>query len=1725
MSMAQAFKPATFLMGLETPLPSWEPALAKALDKILSRPPAGVSAFRRTAAYAAEYGQRLKDESVGAVSVKTEGRFESHPLPVTILNNRPNGSGGCLDATLLWLLLEMHLWGIHADSVKSLASSIRGLTAPSSQKKLSGTIGECDGLLHLIRKLKTLKSSPVTPDQVTGHEGFDSLWKNSLEAICHSLLQQSTVDTEPDEEASGGHLLGDPLVEPASPVATEAAEDPEEGPFHSMAAIAPDKTPPSAWGRLAEASGKELYRRSSPDLLRDPETVAPSALLAREWCNALALVQQGWKASNATIAEAGLLRLLAIETGLVEREAISAAFGNRTTEGGIAVIDLHARALRRPERRPQYAFTPKPGDPAWLATGGDVLFPLSREAVAAAIQVRRLRRRNIAIQPTSLLVASTSGQSGLRKALNGGDSAPAPASACRLRLAATLAENLGPDAAQDAFGDTFGMASSPTFYSAFQASDIARCITQANHAFTKQDTPSPRCIRACDHHIGSRARPITQPYSDAWDMLGVSTTPRRGRPARKDIFESLRRKRDALAVHLLLAIGHRPNPFLADIRLPDFIPRAALVVLFDKRVDPAHATRIACTGWRFVGALENYVIELRRIARDPDLGQAQKLARSILRGEASIFSIPTAAGRLEDIGVMELMAMLPQPWASKPNLHRHGLCQALIERGVDPELRYFQLGWLACDVHATSDAAPYPPVNLGIELAGIIDSWLLEVGWLGGNHPIHPESILMSGKLRDWGVERKLLQTEVENRARALRAELAEKRHTETPKVLAVLGKQVAKLLPEWQLAKEKGRPVLVAPKISAEGGDLPVIGEATVRAILAPFGDFGAMQEYIARRELASLLTKAVKAKKCRAYIPAVQVLSTSRISSPFIRNLGCAVEQSCLLRARILECAKQLEDLEGTEKATQLAVLSIWSIAASTPYRDLERASSLVNRLTERAHAKNEDWLLRVPSPNGHAILSGEPAILLQRLMGTEGWELAVKNVTAGGPSLLGKFVKTKLPELCPEDLSATEAANQMCSALVTAGTIELEGPSRLIMDLLVIPATTSATRAASMADRVTVPGENANTGGADPTEEQEAVAGNHHRNPSHRPMRRIDDLMRMFNPDYNDDIRGKPALPAEHRVRQLLPLVNERLEKLGGLPTLCLLALEYVHQLMTCGGPRTTAGMKISTIYKIYHHISPALRAVSPEQDMELLTEEELTGILMASFAMARRRSSADALASIRSFIEFSALRYDIAIPDWNLLGIQAGERILGKDPALVSDDEAERVISELQENVEALSGGNHDPQERRCRELQFIGALIMESSAARPRSIHGLTLADIHMYGDAHFIHLRTRGRYASIKTTTSAGFIRLEGKIWHKHSEWVARWLEAQQSTFSPDAWSEVPLFQMPGQPLGIRYPIRKIFDRIGELARWSTQQPHGRAYWFRKRRVACRHRAVARPDARARDVGRAMKANGHVLLVTPLGHYVGELMAIAPPHLGNETTTRSVASNLSGLNPSLLDQRWRSKAKNGASLKSVSCEARMASILALPIPRWSAPPLPEPPAYQPFRDQLSWKSIGDVMSQLAESLPSETIGKKLGIEVHQIEAIKARCGELERRTGLELGTDTSQLHRPRSTRFVAQMEKLLVAEDDRLSGVADEWVRYAHACRPEDGCALYNEAHMSTLRGLMAECGLSLEERAGKGGLQLFKPKGDDGGGHYGVWWTLKWALTVAWVATLNVED
>src|SRR5690606_17925345 len=162
---------------------------------------------------------------------------------------------------------------------------------------------------------------------------------------------------------------------------------------------------------------------------------------------------------------------------------------------------------------------------------------------------------------------------------------------------------------------------------------------------------------------------------------------------------------------------------IREMTLHDFLPRHAMAVVADKQVDPLHHTRLVCTGWRFVGELEGFIIELARISRRSGDAQAKDLASSILAGTTSLFATPPAVGDPMP-GILALLAELDPLWGERPNLHRHGLCQYLIQKGIDPELRYFQMGWLCHDHHATSESAPYATTSLGDKLGHVLDEWL-----------------------------------------------------------------------------------------------------------------------------------------------------------------------------------------------------------------------------------------------------------------------------------------------------------------------------------------------------------------------------------------------------------------------------------------------------------------------------------------------------------------------------------------------------------------------------------------------------------------------------------------------------------------------------------------------------------------------------------------------------------------------------------------------------------------------------------------------------------------------------------------------------------------------------------------------------------------------------------------------------------------------------------------
>lgn len=606
-----------------------------------------------------------------------------------------------LERTLAWLALEAHLSLAHGTLVSALPRIIRGLTGKSTSK-LRDTIANCDGPSRLFAKMARLES--MVPELgITTHKTFDSLWQNELKAFCISLVQQAEPDVIDLDVAGAGSSIEQPGALTESPTEHEGG-DPDESAFCPSVPVHPEQTIRPRNLRHALDWSVHMSRQSSPDLLRPADNVLPTDLRRRDWELALARAEESLATGNPRNCEYHLATILSIEAGVSAREALSLGIGT-ATGGRIPVIDLSAHALRRPELLPPNYFIPKSDDDRWLPTGGDAIFPLSLRFVSLAKRLIEAREVQPDATATNLLLTGSLDKGKLRAAIK---------SHHRLVLAIGIADSLGPDAAQRAFGDTFGLSVAPTFYGAYPALDLARAIAAVNE-FAGHNASDAPWLEVAGHWLGSRARPKEAPYRKVWAKLQGNGKRPRGRPSDKHASEDWRQRRDRLAIHFLLATGHRPSRSLADMTIHDFMPKHALAIVADKVADPAHATRLVCTGWRFTGELESYVDELSRLARNSAIAAVKELASRILAGSVPLFTVPTHAGP-EPIDVRELLRRLDPLWSYRPNLHRHGLYQFLIQRRVDPELRFFQMGWLCHDHHATSESAPFPPAQLGLEL-------------------------------------------------------------------------------------------------------------------------------------------------------------------------------------------------------------------------------------------------------------------------------------------------------------------------------------------------------------------------------------------------------------------------------------------------------------------------------------------------------------------------------------------------------------------------------------------------------------------------------------------------------------------------------------------------------------------------------------------------------------------------------------------------------------------------------------------------------------------------------------------------------------------------------------------------------------------------------------------------------------------------------------------------
>lgn len=478
-SIPKASRPS--LAGLRVPSAPWTGALAHALAQLLAHPPRGAQAYRRALAFGACYGSRLTADST-PVKPKIEGYSRDYPLACTLLQLRMQAP---LVRTLGWLLLELHLEGVHFDATQALAANLRGLSDEKPDHPLGNTVWECDGLSHLVRKMDFLATQTEVPGAITGLSTFDSNWRKELRGVCLRLLAYSmpTDDAEDDEPAITTEPLSEPSTALLDPLATEDSEEPAETSYNTWKQSDKSDSASKSHEERCTAWAETLHRRSSPEIHRALDSVLPAPILNAERDRLVHAGAQAIARVDLRKAEQCLLHLLALEAGLTDTEARGAVFA-RVTVGSVVAVDIRHRCLRRPETRPAAAFDPRENKTDWLATGGDTLAPLSVQTLQIAAGLLRLRSREARRQGASnshMLVANTD------RAINRPVShairetrsvAALTAGAYRLRLAAALAEILGSDAAQITFGDSFGLSAAPTYYASFGAAQIAAATVQ-----------------------------------------------------------------------------------------------------------------------------------------------------------------------------------------------------------------------------------------------------------------------------------------------------------------------------------------------------------------------------------------------------------------------------------------------------------------------------------------------------------------------------------------------------------------------------------------------------------------------------------------------------------------------------------------------------------------------------------------------------------------------------------------------------------------------------------------------------------------------------------------------------------------------------------------------------------------------------------------------------------------------------------------------------------------------------------------------------------------------------------------------------------------------------------------------------------------------------------------------------------------------------------------------
>lgn len=1469
--------------------PSWQSVIARVLLHLYDR--AAYSAAEwATMPYLDGLRRTCRAELVGIAKELSGGLSpisditRSHPVASAYL--RADGHRTTPAAELLLMvLLELALAdaaGLDLPRRRILSDAVRGMMRAGSTLSviLTGVCTVSDLQFRMARHLR------VEPHET--HRSFVGLWESWLRDKLSAMQWRSASRLR--ATMCVPHL-GPDLDAPTIPVAPSHVDEaiaPDDAIELSIVTVVARDGPRTDIPRACAAS---LLRASASDLMVPPSSWVPDTVTRRICTTALDLANRYIRRKAPSQAEPYLALVFACATGVREIDLRDVCWGDNTEAGELAV-DPTDPILHRVIHRPPNAYRPDAAVDGWVHPSPDALdWPLPSKlhralcawGVAVPGQAVFPELAGMHTPPYSLVKVVRQLEPGL--ALG--------AAAFRMALASIIGQSLGSEVAQLVLGDTFSVSTGPAYYCAVKASDVQQLVGERNERCFGASDPMP----LSETTIGSRLV-IKEGKAKAWpSTLRQSCRRRRGRTELDD----WQAHRNHLAAALCAVTGHRPYNAIGRITLDDVIPEYGLVILCDKQVDPLHATRIAATGNRWVGELRGYLDRLAQFADHASSTRAGALARDILLARNPLFDILGVNDDVRPLTAAILRQTMPTPLQEADNYYRHRLNRCLQRRDVDPELRHWQLGWLASPVHAVSNLSPVTPVDLAEQLGPVLDAIMLEDGWFPASRrvPVWTWSGVPERPLVNWDERRARFAEQHKAQATASRAQLRRDGRAMEPAILARLAQVIEQSLPGLQVDLSERQLVasLVARgrrKILMEPDHYGLLLDQMRTNKQEPVSG---MELIVTRNLLYALFRRSHREGLTDGALPPRTARHRDMDPSPFLPGLGQAVRCAQHFRAHLL-------DQIATDNVNDRSVVALLGVLTYSPYRSIKWARAAVSNASRAVRGRCCPDIVRVAvridRSTTQFVMNGIAAILVCRR--------GLEAPTGRAPSETqverwlerhGSFA-THQPSL--KDLAAT---------LRAAGLLELSGTERLLMsgDVSIAPVTSK--RCIAVDDGWPV------CTAVDADAFTERISGRSLARDDGQGVRAIQtdayrSLLKLLNPDtLLRDGRSR------HGWRPKLATALDKLRRqLPRSSTVALLASHALHRLRYGGARKRQLQQK--TLHTDVTRFGRRLVYAVGTGSLLEMPESDLLETYLATLSRTPkggRRLAAEALGTFQRYLEY---HHQVPHVSFNEIWTYAGKRVQGTDPGILTNAEVDAVWGVLEQDFrDEVSSEDGSPESRRLATLRMAAFALLEASGVRPASVHGLTLGDVAISDDGlDTIHIHRTGGYGSAKTSASVGFVPLDGEQWRCARPWLKEWLTHEMAVGGGDR--RAPLFA-PEPGMHRRVPQAAWRGRLNEIIRWATNDNRARLYWLRKRRVTCRHRAVTDAEhPRARDVYAAMRSGGRASLRSALINYIADpaVPYSASLQLGRRAERHELLAS-TGLPAYRLDTAWQRDKSGG----------------------------------------------------------------------------------------------------------------------------------------------------------------------------------------------------------------